>query len=208
MALSARRLKILARSLVGALPSYLRIAWWGLAAPRLSERKPLVVHQGVVRGDAGVLLARRSELWGWELPGGAAQPGEAGEQAVAREILEETGVCVRVEGCIAVYERSGFRPHRAYIYRCSARGGVVRPSPETPRVSWFDPRALPDTLFPWCRGPLADALSNSDVLLERAEHQGVSTVLQALSIDLRMRISEQGPERETPPSGSVGGAGR
>jgi 8-oxo-dGTP pyrophosphatase MutT (NUDIX family) len=196
-----------ASGLFGALPSYLRIAWWGLAAPRLFERERLVVHQGVVRGDAGVLLALRSELRGWELPGGAARPGEAGEQAVAREILEETGISVRVDGCIAVYERSGFRPHRALIYRCSAVGGALRPSPETPRVAWFDPHGLPDTLFPWCRGPLADALSNPDAPLQRSEHQGVSTVLQALAIDLRMRISE-GPERDPPPAGSAGGAGR
>jgi 8-oxo-dGTP pyrophosphatase MutT (NUDIX family) len=195
-----------ASGLLGALPSYLRIAWWGLVAPRLSEREPLVVHQGVVRGDAGVLLALRSELRGWELPGGAAQPGETGEQAVAREIAEETGVSVQVEGCIAVYERSGFRPHRAVIYRCSPRGGAARPSPETPCVAWFDLDALPDTLFPWCRGPLADALAGSDAPLQRSEHQGVSTVLEALWIDLRMRIRQPEPECETPPTGA-GGAG-
>ena len=175
--------------LAAAVPSYARIAWWGLAAPRISERGPLVVHQGVVLGAPGVLLALRAELQGWELPGGEAHPGESGEQAVAREILEETGVAVRVERCVAEYQRSGFRPHLARIYRCRALAGEPRPSAETRRAAWFDPRALPQTLFPWCRGPLRDALEPTQAPVRRHEHQGVATVLAALVIDLRMRLT-------------------
>jgi ADP-ribose pyrophosphatase YjhB (NUDIX family) len=175
------------RGLLGALPSYARIAWWGLAAPRLTERGELVVHQAVVLGPDGVLLAERAELRGFELPGGEALPGESGEQAVAREVLEETGVAVRVEALVAEYRRTGFRPHRARIYRCRALSGAARPSPETPRVAWFDPARLPASLFPWCRGPLADALAGAATPLSRSEHQGVGTVLSALAIDLRAR---------------------
>ncbi|HVN40510.1 MAG TPA: NUDIX domain-containing protein [Myxococcota bacterium] len=178
------------RALLGALPSYARIGWWGLAAPRLTERETLVVHQAVVLSDAGVLLAERSELRGFELPGGEAQPGETGEAAVAREVREETGILVRVEGCVAEYQRTGFRPHRARIYLCRAVGGALRPSAETTRVAWFDPRALPDALFPWSRGPLADALAATAPAapLVRREHQGLASVLTAVAIDLRTRL--------------------
>jgi ADP-ribose pyrophosphatase YjhB (NUDIX family) len=178
-----RRLSLLA----SALPSYARIAWWGLVAPRVSERSELVVHQAVVLGPDGVLLAERAELRGFELPGGEARPGETGEEAVAREVREETGVAVEVLRCVAEYQRSGFRPHRARIYRCRAVGGAPRPSPETTRVAWFDPARLPDTLFPWCRGPLADALAAGGAPRQRSEHQGVSTIWTALAIDLRSR---------------------
>ena len=174
--------------LASAFPSYARIAWWGLVAPRVSERSELVVHQAVVLGDAGVLLAERAELRGFELPGGEARPGESGEAAVVREVREETGVAVEVEACVAEYARSGFRPHRARIYRCRAVGGAPRPSPETTRVAWFDPAHLPDTLFPWCRGPLADALAPGGALRQRSEHQGVAVVWAALAIDLRARL--------------------
>jgi ADP-ribose pyrophosphatase YjhB (NUDIX family) len=173
------------------LPSYARIAWWGLAAPRLTEREGLVVHQGVVLADDGrVLLALRSELQGWELPGGEALPGESGEQAVAREIREETGVAVDVEACVAEYARTGFRPHLARIYRCRAREGAQpRAGDDTRSAAFFELSALPDALFPWCRGPLADALAPGSSLLRRQEHQGVTTILAALVIDLRMRLS-------------------
>src|SRR5262249_38142304 len=81
--------------LAAALLCYSRLAWWGLVAPR-RERAPLVVYQAAIVGEQGVVLAMRSELCGWELPGGRALPGEMGEAAVRREVLEETGISVEV----------------------------------------------------------------------------------------------------------------
>ncbi|MGH0031012.1 MAG: NUDIX hydrolase [Myxococcota bacterium] len=174
------------RRLAGALPSYTRIAWWGLVAPR-RERDALVVHQTVVVGDEGVLLAVRSELRGWELPGGMAEPGESGEAAAAREVREETGIVVDAPRLVAEFERTGFRPHTARIYRARAAGGTLRPSHETPQVAWFPPDRPPATLFPWYREPLALGLADAPGVARRREHQGPGAVLRGLVIDLRMR---------------------
>jgi 8-oxo-dGTP pyrophosphatase MutT (NUDIX family) len=178
------------RRLAALVPSYARLAWWGLAAPRLGGEGPLVVHQAAVIGPAGLLLAVRNELRGWELPGGSALPGESGERAAQREVLEETGLSVRVERCVAEYVRTGFRPHTARIYRCTPLEGEPRPSVETPRVAWFDPRALPSTLFPWFRGPIADALDPPSEAPLRHEHQAGAAILAGMAIDLRMRWSD------------------
>jgi len=57
---------------------------------------------GLVEREGLVLLARagvRSDLPGtWWLPGGGVEHGEHPEQAVVRELQEETGLAVRVAG--------------------------------------------------------------------------------------------------------------
>jgi len=175
--------------MASAIPTYVRIAWWGMASPRLIEREPLVVYQGVVWRDGRVALAVRNDLRGWELPGGNAHPGEDPEAALRRELREELGLEISVERHVGDYVRSGFRPHTARVYRCRVDGGELRPSTETPVVRWFDVGQLPDTLFPWYRGPLADALDDGREPVERHEHQGLESIWSGLTIDLRMRLS-------------------
>ncbi len=176
------------RSLAGSLPSYARIAWWGLLSPR-AEAAPLELHQAVVLRDGQLLLALRSDLWGWELPGGAARPGESGEQALRRELREETGLDVEVRSVVGEYVRTGFRPHRARVYRCLALPGTPSPSCEVLRLGWFAADAIPDTLFPWYRQPLADALAERAAPVLRHERWGIREVIGAIRIDLRMRLA-------------------
>jgi hypothetical protein len=76
------------------------------------------------------------------------------------------------------------------VFTCRVRGGSERPSLETLRLRWFDAHRPPTTLFPWYRGPLADALVGHAAPVSRSERQGVGRVLAGLVIDLRMRISD------------------
>ena len=171
------------------LPHYTRTAWRGLLAHRLPGTPAHHVAQAVVLRDGKVLLTVRSALRGWELPGGRVNPGERPEQAVVREVAEETGLRVEVERAVGRYHRRGFLPHTAFVFRCRAREGRLRPSPETPRVAWWDLGALPGTLFPWYHEPLRDALPERAPPVERIEHQGLRAIATGMRIDLRMRIS-------------------
>jgi 8-oxo-dGTP diphosphatase len=171
--------------LVRAPLDWLGIAVWGASAPARDAR-PLV--QGVVESEARVLLALRRELRGWELPGGRAEPGEDERAALVREIREETGLAVEPGELVGEYRRRGFAAHRARVYRCRVLGGTLRPSADTPAVAWFDPRALPDTLFPWFRTPLLDALGPGPFPLDRDEQLGPAAIAAGLWIDLRSRL--------------------
>ncbi len=175
-------------SLLGAFFTYSRVGWWGLVTPRLTE--PLVVAQAVIRGEQGLLLAVRGDLRGWELPGGTVEAGESGEQAVCREVWEETGLEVEVERFVGDYRRTGFRPHTAKVYCCRVLRGALQPSLETPELCWFPEDQLPATLFPWFEDPIRDARNEAGDPVRRDEAQGFAAVLRAISIDLRMRISD------------------
>ena len=59
-----------------------------------------------------VLLTRRSDNGRWCLPGGAMDPGESAAECCAREVLEETGLVVRVDRLVGVYST----PHRIVEY--------------------------------------------------------------------------------------------
>lgn len=187
--------RVLSRSglplrLAAAIPAYARIAWWGLIAPRVPGSRPLLVVQAVIVREGRVLLSVRSDLHGWELPGGTPHAGESDAGALAREVREETGLDVEILRRVGDYQRSGFRPHVARVFACRVRGGDERPSDETPHLRWFDVDSPPATLFPWYRAPLADALAGHAEPVMRREHQGAARVLAGLAIDLRMRISD------------------
>jgi ADP-ribose pyrophosphatase YjhB (NUDIX family) len=70
------------------------------AGPAEGRDRPVVPCVGaVVHDDAGrLLLVRRGRdphRGRWSLPGGRVEAGESPEQAVEREVLEETGLVVR-----------------------------------------------------------------------------------------------------------------
>ncbi len=63
-----------------------------------------VVAAAIMRDDGAVFLAQRepdgSQANLWELPGGKVESGESDAAALAREIREELGINVEVEGFI------------------------------------------------------------------------------------------------------------
>jgi 8-oxo-dGTP diphosphatase len=70
--------------------------------------RPVVGIGGVIIDEGRALLIRRGSepLRGeWSIPGGTLELGESLEEGVARELLEETGIEVRVLELIEVFDR-------------------------------------------------------------------------------------------------------
>jgi len=79
-----------------------------MAGSREYPEKPVVGVGGVIIDRGHALLIRRGSepLRGeWSIPGGTLELGETLEEGVARELLEETGVDVRVLELIEVFDR-------------------------------------------------------------------------------------------------------
>src|SRR6266481_3123094 len=79
-----------------------------MASSREYPERPLVGVGGVIIDQGRALLIRRGSeplLGEWSIPGGTLELGETLEEGVARELLEETGLTVRVIELIEVFDR-------------------------------------------------------------------------------------------------------
>ena len=174
----------------GGFWDYARTAWWGIVSAQVTETRPLVIAQAVILRDGSprqVLLSIRSDLFGWELPGGTLEGEESPQRAVVREVAEETGLQIDPVSVVGVWVRRGFRPHTVHVFSCRVLSGDELPSHETPRLRWFDVDEIPAELFSWYEEPLRKALEPGDEIFAGDDWQGLSTILDAMKIDLGMR---------------------
>jgi len=119
---------------------------------RLYPERPIVgVGAVIVEGGRIVLIKRRFEpLAGqWSLPGGTLELGETLEAAVAREMLEETGLAVEVGPIVDVFDRITLDPdtrvryHFVLIdYLCRPVGGTLAAGSDVEDAVWADPSDL------------------------------------------------------------------
>jgi len=107
------------------------------------------------RGKRGpILLVERGghPLKGyWSLPGGLVETGESLEEAVRREILEETGLRVKPVEMFGVFERvikdAKGRAEYHYLlmdYVCKVTGGRLQAGDDVARAEWVAREKLGD----------------------------------------------------------------
>lgn len=123
-----------------------------MAAREYPER-PIVGVGGIILDRGKILLARRGHeplLGEWSLPGGAVHIGEGLREALRREILEETGLAVSVEGMVEVLdriirdERGRARFHYVLVdFLCQAEGGRLEAATDVTEALWVDRLELP-----------------------------------------------------------------
>jgi 8-oxo-dGTP diphosphatase len=113
---------------------------------RMYPDRPIVGVGAVVLDGDRVLLVKRAHepLKGhWSVPGGAVDVGELLQDAVAREVREETSLEVRVGPVVEVLERirrdSDGRVEFHYVlvdYLCTPVGGMLTAASDAEAAHW------------------------------------------------------------------------
>jgi 8-oxo-dGTP diphosphatase len=103
----------------------------------------------IITDPAGrLLLVKRGhepEPGRWTLPGGRIEPGETDQQAVVREVREETGLSVTCGSLVGSVERPapGGAVLRIRDYAATVTGGTLTPGDDAADARWVAPADLP-----------------------------------------------------------------
>lgn len=123
--------------------------------------------QGMVLGENNsVLLIRHTYRPGWHFPGGGVERGEAIEEALRRELVEEAGVIIDgAPELFGLYDNFANFPgdHIAlFVVRRWRQPEPPRPSHEIAEAAFFAVDALPDGVMPAVRERLDEVLRGKE----------------------------------------------
>lgn len=114
-----------------------------------------------------VLLTKRCDVPVWVLPGGGIEEGEFPENAVIREVWEETGLRVEVIRKIAEYTPVNCLSKKTFLFECRKIDGCLRTGCETAAIHYYPLNALPPSLFIVHEDWINDALSAQTTVLQK-----------------------------------------
>tara|TARA_B100001750_G_C15194268_1_gene440410 strand:+ start:140 stop:640 length:501 start_codon:yes stop_codon:yes gene_type:complete len=111
---------------------------------------PKLVATVIVESEGRILMVKRSIEPGcglWCFPGGYLQTGEIVEQGAIREVFEETGLHIEIDGFIGLFSEEN-HPVVLAVYYGSILGGQLEAGLEVSEVGLFMPDELPELAFP------------------------------------------------------------
>jgi 8-oxo-dGTP diphosphatase len=123
--------------------------------------------------EGRVLLAHRRDIDWWNLPGGGMEVGETVEEALHREVFEETRLKVGIERLVGIYSKPQ-KQEVVLTFRCHVIGGVPGETEETRECRYFDPGDLPANILPKHRQRVEDALINQQSAILRVQRSSTA----------------------------------
>lgn len=114
-----------------------------------------------------VLITKRRDVPIWVLPGGGIDDEETPEEALVREVKEETGLNVVISRKVAEYFPLNSLSKYTYFFECTVVCGELECSDETCDIGFFAPDALPYPFLPIYIDWIDDALSNSPQVIKK-----------------------------------------
>ena len=103
----------------------------------------------------GFLLEKRADNGMWCLPGGAIELGETLDQALKREVKEETGLDIKnaklidvVASVHMVYPNKDEVYYTDVLYETKDYFGELKHDEESTELKWFKPNEIPEEIIP------------------------------------------------------------
>lgn len=126
------------------------------------EPNHLVSVAALVTNDKGEILLVNSPWRGWEYPGGLIEPGETFQEALHREVREESGVEIEITGFVGICKNIE-RNIVNIDFTARYVGGSLQTSEESTEVIWATPEeAMSMITFPLTRKRLQNMLSGRE----------------------------------------------
>lgn len=140
--------------------------------------KPVSVAGAIFSSDrSSVLLIQRRDVPVWVLPGGGIDPQESPEEAIVREILEETGFTVKAARLVGHYTPINRLSRPTHLYECTVLSGEPTLSSETRGIRFYPLAALPKLIPPPYREWIKDAHTLGPPLLKPLTSVTYSTLI-------------------------------
>lgn len=126
------------------------------------EPNHLVSVAALVTNDKGEILLVNSPWRGWEYPGGLIEPGETFQEALHREVREESGVEIEITGFVGICKNVE-RNIVNIDFTARYLDGELKTSEESTEVVWVTPEKAFDMItFPLTRKRLKNMLSGRE----------------------------------------------
>lgn len=137
---------------------------------------PKVAVAALVSDGDRVLLVRRAavpRIGFWALPAGYMDADELPDEAVVREVSEETGLTIRVLGLHGVAPLAGWAERRGVLllYAAEPVAGEIAAADDVSEVAWFTREAIPwdELAFESTAQFLREWLSAPEITAKNAE---------------------------------------
>jgi 8-oxo-dGTP diphosphatase len=114
-----------------------------------------------------VLLIKRRDVPIWVLPGGGIEPSESPEEAICREMREETGFAVAIKRKVGEYTPINRLTRFTHFYECEILDGSPLTGTETKEIGFFPLRHLPKSFLIVHQEWMEDALKNEPYAIKK-----------------------------------------
>ena len=143
-----------------------------------------------------VLLIKRRDVPVWVLPGGGIERNETKEEAIIREVNEETGFDVTISRLIGEYTPINKLAKYTYIYECAICEGTPTTGDETKAIRFFPVDQLPKLIPPPYPDWIKDAHQNNTTVYKKISSVTYPTLIKNLllhpSLVIRFLLSRMG----------------